>query len=93
VSQGNVTERRMAVDISEELARKGQEVREMTRDLDMLKVDVDVIDTMIRLRGAHGTAPPQEARRSRPKNRTGNDMTAFQGSCLCGEVAFEVEGP
>ncbi|TYO63971.1 hypothetical protein FXV83_24505 [Bradyrhizobium hipponense] len=32
-------------------------VREMTRDLDMLKVDVDVIDTMIRLRGAHG-APP-----------------------------------
>lgn len=44
----------MAVDISEELARKGQEVREMTRDLDMLKIDVDVIDTMIRLRGAHG---------------------------------------
>lgn len=31
---GNVTERRMAVDVSEELARKGQEVREMTRDLD-----------------------------------------------------------
>lgn len=51
---GNVTERRMAVDVSEELARKGQEVREMTRDLDMLKIDVDVIDTMIRLRGAHG---------------------------------------
>lgn len=50
---GNVTERRMAVDISEELA-KGQEVREMTRDLDMLKIDVDVIDTVIRLRGAHG---------------------------------------
>jgi hypothetical protein len=53
---GNVTERRMAVDVSEELARKGQEVREMTRDLDMLKVDVDVIDTMIRLR-VHGATP------------------------------------
>ncbi len=54
---GNVTERKMAVDVSEELARKGQEVREMTRDLDMLKIEVDVIDTMIRLRGAHGTPP------------------------------------
>lgn len=47
----------MAVDVSEELARKGQEVREMTRDLDMLKIDVDVIDTMIRLRGTRGAAP------------------------------------
>src|SRR6266702_8372249 len=54
---GGVTERRMAVDVSEELARKGQEVREITRDLDMLKIDVDVIDTVIRLRGAHGTPP------------------------------------
>ena len=59
-TQGNVTERKMAVDVSEELARKGQEVREMTRDLDMLKVDVDVIDTMIRLRGSQG-APPVHA--------------------------------
>ncbi|WP_454650924.1 hypothetical protein [Bradyrhizobium liaoningense] len=56
-TSGGVTERRMAVDVSEELARKGQEVREMTRDLDMLKIDVDVIDTMIRLRGAHGASP------------------------------------
>ena len=56
----NVTERKMAVNVSEELARKGQEVREMTRDLDMLKVVVDVIDTMIRRRGAHG-APPVHA--------------------------------
>ncbi len=56
-TQGNVTERRMTVDISEELARNGQEVREMTRDLDVLKVDVDVIDTMIRLRSAHSAAP------------------------------------
>jgi hypothetical protein len=56
-TQGSVTERKMAIDVSEELARKGQEVREMTRDLDMLKIDVDVIDTMIRLRGAQ--AAPQ----------------------------------
>ena len=58
-AQGNVTERKTAVDVSEELARKGQEVREMTRDLDMLKIDVDVIETMIRLRGAHATRPAQ----------------------------------
>ena len=57
---GIVTERKMAVDVSEELARKGQEVREMTRDLDMLMIDVDVIDTMIRPRGPHG-APPLRA--------------------------------
>lgn len=56
-TSGGVTERRMAVDVSEELARKGQEVREMTRDLDMLKIDVDMIETMIRLRGAHGALP------------------------------------
>jgi hypothetical protein len=39
---GRVTERRMAIDVSEELARKGQERRE-THDLDLLKVDVDTI--------------------------------------------------
>jgi hypothetical protein len=49
---GGVTERNMAIDVSEEIARKGQELREMTRDLDLLKVDVDLIATAIRLRGA-----------------------------------------
>jgi hypothetical protein len=49
----------MAVDVSEELARKGQEVREMTHDLDLLKIDVDVIETMIRLRGAQRLAAGQ----------------------------------
>jgi len=53
---GGVTERKMAADVSEELARKGQEVREISRDLDMLKIDVDVIETVIRLRGAHSVA-------------------------------------
>ena len=55
-SAGGVTERKMAVDVSEELARKGQELREMTRDLDLLKVDVDVIAMVIRLRGVAAAA-------------------------------------
>jgi hypothetical protein len=50
-SSGGVTERKMAVDVSEELARKGQDLREITRDLDLLKVDVDIIAMVIRLRG------------------------------------------
>jgi hypothetical protein len=54
---GGITERRMATDVSDELARKGQELREMTRDLDLLKVDVDVI--AIRLRGGHVPASTQ----------------------------------
>lgn len=63
---GNVTERKMAVDVSEELARKGQEVREMTRDLDMLKIEVDVIDTMIRLRGSQGVPSVHAEEAERP---------------------------
>jgi hypothetical protein len=51
-SSGGVTERNMAIDTSEEIARKGQELREMTRDLDLLKVDVDTIAIVIRFRGA-----------------------------------------
>jgi hypothetical protein len=42
----------MAIDVSEEIARKGQEVREMTRDLDLVKVEVDIIASVIRFRGA-----------------------------------------
>jgi hypothetical protein len=55
-SAGGVTERNMAIDVSEEIARKGQELREMTRDLDLPKVDVDTIAIVIRWRGASG--PP-----------------------------------
>jgi hypothetical protein len=58
-SSGGVTERKMAIDVSEELARKGQELREMTRDLDLLKVDVDVIAMVIRLRGVSAMASMQ----------------------------------
>jgi len=57
-SSGGVTERNMAIDVSEEIARKGQEVREMTRDLDLIKVDVDIIATVIRWRGASASAAP-----------------------------------
>ena len=35
-----------------EIARKGQELREMTRDLDLFEIDVDLIATVIRRRGA-----------------------------------------
>ena len=55
-SSGGVTERNMAIDVSEEIARKGQELREMTRDLDLLKVDVDIIAIVIRSRGASSAA-------------------------------------
>jgi hypothetical protein len=58
-SSGGVTERKMVVDVSEELARKGQDVREMTRDLDLLKVDVDIIAMVIRLRGVSTPAGMQ----------------------------------
>jgi hypothetical protein len=51
-SSGGVTERNMAIEVSEEIARKGQEVREMTRDLDLVKVDVDLIANVLRFRGA-----------------------------------------
>ena len=49
---GGVSERRSAIDASEDLARKGQELREMTRDLDLIKVEVDVLAMIARLRGA-----------------------------------------
>jgi len=58
-SLGGVTERNMAIDVSEEIARKGQELREMTRDLDLLKVDVDIIAIIIRFRGASAPTGPQ----------------------------------
>src|SRR4030081_2389043 len=55
-SSGGVTERNMAIDVSEEIARKGQELREMTRELDLVKVEVDIIASVIRFRGAPAPA-------------------------------------
>ncbi len=74
-STGGVTERRMAVDVSEELARKGQELREMTHELDLLKVDVDVIAIVIRLRGAHVPAALQNE--DAAEAEFGPDLTAW----------------
>jgi hypothetical protein len=51
-SSGGVTERNMVIDVSEEIAKKGQELREMTRDLDLLKIDADIIGIVIRSRAA-----------------------------------------
>ena len=50
-TRGSVTERLNAVDASEDLARKGQHVRQMTHGLDLLKSDIDVVATTLRLRG------------------------------------------
>ena len=55
-TSGGVTERKNVVETSEELGRKGQEVREMTRELDLVKVDVDIIASVIRFRGAPAPA-------------------------------------
>jgi hypothetical protein len=65
---GGVTERKTAVDASEELGRKGQELREMTRDLDLLKIDFDLIAMIVRLRGA---ATGIEARDEEPSGDSG----------------------
>jgi hypothetical protein len=68
-SSGGVTERNMAIDVSEEIARKGQELREMTRDLDLLKVDVHRDrHSMARRIGADGRARRRgERRRARAR--------------------------
>ena len=51
----SISDRNNIVEAHEELGRKGQELREMTRDLDLVKIDVDIIAMVIRLRG--GSAP------------------------------------
>jgi hypothetical protein len=55
-SSGGVTERNMAIDVSEEIARKGQEMREMRRELDLVKVEVDIVPNIMRFRGAPAPA-------------------------------------
>ena len=66
---GGVTERKTAVDASEELGRKGQELREMTRDLDLLKTDVDLIAMIVRLRGALAPADTRSEESSDGESR------------------------
>ena len=69
---GGVTERRTAVEASEELGRKGQELREMTRDLDLLKIDYDVIAMIVRLRGASAGAEAKGEEPSSGEEPEGN---------------------
>ena len=71
-SSGGVTERNMAIEVSEEIARKGQEVRELTRELDLIKVEVDIIATIIRLRGASSPAGQQEDVHEKEGEREGH---------------------
>jgi hypothetical protein len=90
-SSGGVTERKMAVDVSEELARKGQEIREMTRDLDLLKVDVDVIAMVIRLRGVSAAAGMhvEDAVDGDPEQSSpGHDCLPFSASESISSTAF-----
>jgi hypothetical protein len=69
-----MTERTNAVDSVEDLARKGQHVRELTLEVDLLRSDVDVITACLRLKGVHGFAPNA----AEPGQR-GDDDTATDG--------------
>src|ERR1700712_3087100 len=60
-SSGGVTERNMAIDVSDEIARKGQEVREMTRELDLVKVEV-ASSQASSVSAAHRRRPPGTAK-------------------------------
>jgi hypothetical protein len=51
-AKGGVIERQMALEASEEFAKKNQQIREMTLDLDLLKADIDALSMALRLRGA-----------------------------------------
>jgi len=46
-----VTERQYTLTASEELGRKGQELRGLSRDVDLLRADVAIIGTIVRMRG------------------------------------------
>jgi hypothetical protein len=80
---GRRLQRRWAVDAPEDLARKGQEVREMTRDLDLIKVDVDVIAMVARLRGAHVAGAKADEAQKAPRARTAEDRVHLTMFLLC----------
>ena len=67
---GSITERRNVVELSEELARKGQDLRERTRDVDLAKADVDLISMIVRLRGAAAEEGPDEGAEGEPAHGT-----------------------
>lgn len=51
-AKGGVTERQMALEASEDLAKRNQQVRELTLELDLLKADVDALEMALRNRSA-----------------------------------------
>ena len=56
-TKGTIAEREKTAESSEDLAKKGQHIREMTLELDLLKADVALIYAFLRLRGvASGSA-------------------------------------
>ena len=60
-TKGTITEREKAAEAAEDLAKKGQHIREMTLDLDLTKADVALIYAFLRLRGvASGVAPKHD---------------------------------
>ena len=90
---GGVTERRNVVELSEELARKGQDLRERTRDVDLAKADVDLISMIVRLRGAAAEeGPARGLKGSRPRDDGGRRLSGIEGKSLPDPGAPEI-GP
>ena len=54
-TKGTITEREKTTEASEDLAKKGQHVREMTLDLDLTKIDIDLVALLLRTRGTSET--------------------------------------
>lgn len=73
---GGVSERTNAADANEEFARKGQHVRELTLELDLLKCDIDIIASCLRFRGL--PAPSAKAEDHREGGFEEDDRPADQ---------------
>jgi hypothetical protein len=55
-TKGGITEREKTAEAAEDLAKKGQHIREMTLELDLLKADVALIYAFLHLRGVGSRA-------------------------------------
>lgn len=75
---------------AEEIARKGQEVREMTRELDLFKVDVDVIGIVVRSRGAAASGTGQTEDAAQGDAEREETPRARLSACSC-RVTFRAE--
>jgi hypothetical protein len=72
-SKGGVTERRMALEASDDLAKKNQHIREMSLGLDLLKADVALISACLRLRGVASAMAPRHDEPGNSSATTGVD--------------------